>query len=103
MSDGNDLGATAHPLELIYPPPPGTYHIADIPINVLAGAPGGTYTLFSTHNLPRTSEVTDTDFNNNNIPAASFVFTIVPEPSTLALLGVATVSSTVMAYRRRKV
>jgi hypothetical protein len=100
MSEGNDLGATTQPLALI---PPGTYHIADIPISVLAGAIGapGTYTLYSTSNLPRTSEVTDQDFNDNNLPAASFVFTIVPEPSTLALPGLAAVGSLVAIRRRR--
>jgi hypothetical protein len=45
--------------------------------------------------------VTDQDFNDNNIPAASFVFTIVPEPSTLALIGLAAVGSLV-AIRRGK-
>ncbi len=99
MSEGNDLGATSQ----MIPVPPGTdYHITDIPVNILAGAPGGTYTLYSTSNSPRISEVTDTEFQPNNIPAASFVFTIVPEPSTLALLGLAAVGSAVMAYRRRK-
>ncbi len=42
MSDNNDLGATTQPLALV---DPSSYHITDIPINVLAGAPGGTYTL----------------------------------------------------------
>jgi hypothetical protein len=99
VSDGNDLGATADRLPLVVN---GNIHITDIPINVLAGAPAGIYTLFSTSNLPRTSEVTDSDFNDNNIPAAPFVFTIVPEPSTLALLGLAAVGSALVAYRRRK-
>ena len=68
---------------------------------VAAGAPAGTYTLHSTIVSPRTSEVTDDVFNDNNIPQASFVFTIVPEPSTLALVGLAAVCSLV-AIRRRK-
>ena len=100
MSDNNDLGATTQPLALVMP---GTYHITDIPISVLAGAPGGTYTLFSTSNSPRISEVTDQDFMDNNIiPPGQFVFTIVPEPSTLALLGLAAVGSALVAYRRKK-
>jgi hypothetical protein len=79
---------------------------ADIPISIDASfgtltVPPGTYTLFSTSNLPRTSEVTDSDFNDNNLAAAAFVFTIVPEPSTLALLGLAAVGSLV-AIRRGK-
>ena len=98
MSENNDLGATTQPLSLVAP---STYHITDIPIMVLAGAPAGTYVLHSTNILPRTSEVTDQDFMDNNIDQASFTFTIVPEPSTLALLGLAAVGSLV-AIRRRK-
>jgi hypothetical protein len=99
MSEGNDLGATG----LLIAVPPGTaYHITDIPVNILSGAPAGTYTLFSTSTAPRISEVTDDTFSGNNIPAAPFVFTIVPEPSTLALLGLIAVGSALVAYRRCK-
>jgi hypothetical protein len=99
MSEGNDLGATGQVLIL---PPGNFYHITDIPITISGGAPVGTFTLFSTSNSPRISEVTDSDFMGNPIPAASFVFTIVPEPSALALLGLAAVGSALVAYRRCK-
>ena len=99
MTESNDLGATTQPLVLVAP---GTYHITDIPFVVAPGAPVGTYTLHSTVTSPRISEVTDQDFMDNNIiPPGTFVFTIVPEPSTLALLGLAAAGSLV-AYRRRK-
>jgi hypothetical protein len=60
------------------------------------------YDLRSTTSAPRTSEVTDTDFNDNNLPAAHFTINIVPEPSTLALLCLAAAGSGWMTYRHRK-
>ena len=98
MSEGNDLGATTQPLALV---PPGTYHVTDIPITIAANAPPVSFTLRSTTLSPRISEVTDDQFNDNNIPAAIFVV-IVPEPSALALLGLAAVGSALVAIRRRK-
>jgi hypothetical protein len=60
------------------------------------------YDLRSTTTSPFTSEVTDTDFNDNNLPAAHFTINIVPEPSTLVLLGLGAAGSGLVAYRRRK-
>jgi PEP-CTERM motif len=82
---------------------PGTYHIADMTFMLAPGTPLGMSDLRSTTASPRTSEVTDTDFNDNNLPAAHFTINIVPEPSTLSFLGLAAVGSGFMAYRRRRV
>jgi hypothetical protein len=100
MVETCDLGATTNDLML---PLPGTYHITDITFMLAPGTPLGMYDLRSTTHSPRISEVTDTDFNDNNIvPAGSFMINIVPEPSTLALLSLATAGLGLMAYRRRK-
>jgi hypothetical protein len=53
----------------------------------LAGAPAGTYTLQSTVNSPKGSELSDTSFVAHNFPAATYTITIVPEPATWSLMG----------------
>jgi hypothetical protein len=83
---------------------PGTFQINTITFSLAAGAPIGSYTMFTTSNSPRISEVTDTGFNDNNIiPPGMFVINVgaVPEPGTLALLSFAAVSWGVLIYRCR--
>ena len=92
------LGGTAFPNQV----PPGTYHISDLTFMLAPGTPLGMYDLRSTTTTPRISSVSDTDFNDNPLPAAHFTINIVPEPSTVALLSLAGIGSGLMAYRRRK-
>ena len=80
--------------------PPGTLDIAHISFSITNAAPG-VYTFYSTTANPNPSIVTDQDFNDNAIPQASFSITIVPEPTTLALLAVAGAVLGLLAYRRR--
>jgi len=94
-----DLGGTSNPLVTV---PDGMYHVTDITFALAAGAPVGTYTLRTTTASPRGSIQVTSDFGDAPFGQASFVFQVVPEPSTLALLGLAAVGAGVAAYRRRK-
>ena len=93
-----DLGATSQP-----PQPPETqYHITDITFALAPNAPIGTYTLRTTTASPRLSIQVTSNFGDFPISQASFVFSVVPEPSTLTLLGLAGVGAGAIAYRRGK-
>jgi hypothetical protein len=95
-----DLGATSNPLVLV---PDGTYlDITDITFTLGAGAPDGTFTLRTTTASPRGSIQVTSDFGDAAFPQASFVFNVVPEPSTLALIALTGMAAAVMANRRRK-
>lgn len=91
-----DLGATSYPF---VPVPDGTYHITDITFFLAAGAPFGFYQLRTTTASPRSSVQVTSDFGEAPFPQAVF---FIPEPSTLALLGVAAIGTGIVAYRRRK-
>lgn len=95
---GSQGGATSPPMLV----PDGSYHVMDITFALAAGAPAGTYTLRTTTASPRGSIQVTSDFGDFALPQASFVFTVVPEPSTLGLLALTAVGAGVVRYRRRK-
>ena len=98
-NQSGDLGATSNPLVLV---PDGTYlDITDITFAIAEGI-SGTFTLRITTANPRASIQVTSDFGDAPFPQASFVFNVVPEPSTLALIGLTGLGVGVMAYRRRK-
>ena len=92
----NGLYTTANPSDLgstfldIHRPPagPGTYFVGHLSID-LSGLAPGTYVLQSSSTNPHPSEVTSFDgttFADEYLPTATYTITVVPEPSTLALL-----------------
>ena len=95
-----DLGATSNPLVLV---PDGIYvDVTDITFALAAGAPVGAYTLRTTTASPRGSIQVTSDFSDMPIPQGPFVFDVVPEPSTVALIGLTGLGAGVVACRRRK-
>ncbi len=96
MTEARDLGST----ENAGPVAAGTYFVAHITFSITGAAPG-TYTLRSTITSPHTSEVTDSGFQDNSLGATSYTITIVPEPSTAALIALTLAGVGVIAHRRR--
>jgi hypothetical protein len=104
-SETVDLGAEPNPPfapALGAPVPDGSYHFSDITFALAANAPAGTYTLRTTTASPRGSIQVTSDFGDAPFPQASFVFSVVPEPSTLALVVLAAVGGGIAVYRRRR-
>jgi hypothetical protein len=96
FATSNDLGATVH--DFTMPVPPGTYQVSHISFSIMGAAPG-VYTFYTTTTNPRPSNVAD-GLDEEDIPRASFTITIVPEPSTFALLALTGAGSALLAYRR---
>src|SRR5262249_42262958 len=105
---GTDPGFTCESVGLEGSPDPGvqvqdgSYHFSDITFGLAPNAPAGTYTLRITTASPRGSIQVTSDFGDAPFPQASFIFNVVPEPSTLTLIVLAGLGAAVTTYRRRK-
>ncbi len=83
-SDSGDLGATS--VSSAFDVPAGTYLVTTISFSLSSSAPLGTYTIRTTTLSPKISEVGDNTFVAHNFPGSLYTITVVPEPSTIALL-----------------
>jgi hypothetical protein len=84
----SDLGSGTSVVDPDHVVGPGTYFIGRLSVD-LSGLAPGVYTLRTDATNPHASEVTSYDgttFEDNNLPVATYTITVVPEPSTLALL-----------------
>jgi hypothetical protein len=102
LTETRDLGSTINDFGNV--PGPNTYFVAHITFTIAANAQPGTYILRSTTALPHTSESTSFDgttFADEELPAETYFVTIIPEPTTLALIGLTAVGGAIMAHRRR--
>lgn len=84
----------------------GTYLVANLTFAVAANATLGSYTISNTTATTpnvgsRVSNVFDSNGNAKAITSSPFTFTVIPEPSTLALLGLGAVTAGGAFYRRR--
>jgi hypothetical protein len=96
FATSNDLGGATNPPVLV---PPGTYQVSHISFSITGAAPG-VYTFYSTTTGPRPSVVATEWFSEADLPRASFTITVVPEPSTFALLALAGAELALLAHRR---
>ncbi len=97
----SDLGSgisTSPPFNSV---PPGTYFIGHLSVS-LAGLPPGIYTLQTDTWGPHASEVADTDFMDNNVPAALYTITVVPEPETVVLFALGSLGMAAIVHRRKR-
>ncbi|MGI9087773.1 MAG: PEP-CTERM sorting domain-containing protein [Chthoniobacterales bacterium] len=96
-ANAQDLGASDGSAGL----PSSTYFIANVTLSIAANAPAGTYTIQSGTTGSKTSLISNSNGDTFPIQANSLTVTVVPEPNTFALLGLAGVGFAVWAIRRR--
>ena len=99
--DNTDLGALA-----LAPLPSGTYFLANLTFAVAANALPGNYTIGNTTSIVpnvggRISVINDNNGNTSHIAASNFDITVVPEPSSFALMVVGALGAGLAVYGRR--
>ena len=110
--NASDLGGTDENINGVAPegqPPNTSYFLATLTINIAPGTPNGIYTIFPTTGATKNSIATDFDasFNSSDIdfPATPYTITVVPEPSTFALVvlgGLGALGLNVLRAKRRQ-
>lgn len=80
----------------------GSYFLANITVSIDPAAAPGVYTIGNTISGGKTSVYFDDGFlDSAPIPRALYTITVIPEPSTYALLGFAAIGLVGVAVRRR--
>jgi hypothetical protein len=97
-SNGRDLGALAD-----NPLPSGTYFIANITLTLAGNAAPGSYTIQSVTTGGKTAVVNNSNGDTFPIQPGSLTITVVPEPSTYALLAFGAIGAGIVVYRRRAI
>ena len=97
-SNDTDLGATADD-----PLGDSTYFVANITLSISGTAAAQSYTIQSTDSGNQFSRAFNSNGDDFAIQPGSLTVTVVPEPSSIALLGFASVGLAVIVYRRRAV
>lgn len=97
-SNDTDLGATAaNPLG------DSTYFVANITLSISGTAAAQSYTIQSTDSGNQFSRIFNSNGDDLAIQAGSLTVTVVPEPSSIALLAFASAGFAIIAYGRRAV
>jgi hypothetical protein len=104
LTETRDLGSTINDFGNV--PGPGTYFVAHITFTLSASFVPGNYILQSTVTSPHASEMTSFDgttFADNNMPAAQYFISEIPEPTTFGLIAFTALAGLgVLAHRRHR-